>query len=99
MLAIIDILNLIISVISWLLLIWFVLSLLVAFNAVRPSNEMVGGLLRGIDRLLSPLLDPIRRILPDTRPMDFSPLVLLVLLRIIVIILSHIALANLAPMQ
>jgi YggT family protein len=36
-----------------------------------------------IDRIVSPLLDPIRRVMPSTGMIDFSPLVLLVLMQIL----------------
>jgi YggT family protein len=36
-----------------------------------------------IDRIVNPLLDPIRRVMPSTGMIDFSPLVLLVLMQIL----------------
>ena len=41
-------------------------------------------------RVLEPVLGPIRRIMPDTGAIDFSPLVLILLLQILLIILSSI---------
>ncbi len=38
---------------------------------------------RFLDRLIQPLLDPIRRNLPATGPVDFSPVILLILLQVI----------------
>ena len=38
---------------------------------------------RAIDNLVEPLLGPIRRILPQTGMLDFSPLVLIILVQII----------------
>lgn len=40
-----------------------------------------------IDRLIDPLLAPIRQILPQTGMIDFSPLVLLILVQLISAIL------------
>ena len=37
----------------------------------------------GIDRIISPLLDPIRQILPPIGGLDFSPLVLILLIRLL----------------
>lgn len=36
-----------------------------------------------IDRIVNPLLEPIRRVLPSTGMIDFSPLVLLVLMQLL----------------
>ena len=38
---------------------------------------------QAIDNLVEPLLGPIRRILPQTGMLDFSPLVLIILVQII----------------
>jgi YggT family protein len=38
---------------------------------------------RFLDNLVQPLLDPIRRLLPPTGGLDFSPLILLILLQVI----------------
>jgi YggT family protein len=38
---------------------------------------------RGLDRLVEPMLNPIRRIVPLVGMIDFSPLVLIILIQII----------------
>jgi YggT family protein len=43
-----------------------------------------------IDRLVEPLLSPIRQILPQTGMIDFSPLVLLILVQLISALLLSI---------
>lgn len=54
-----------------------ILSWLVAFNVVNTRNRFVASLLDGLDRLLSPLLRPIRSRLPDFGGIDFSPVILI----------------------
>jgi YggT family protein len=61
----------------WIIIIQAVLSWLVAFNVVNTQNRFVRSLLNGLDRLLNPLLRPIRRLLPDLGGIDLSPLVLI----------------------
>jgi len=38
---------------------------------------------RGVDNLVQPLLDPIRRIIPPVGGLDFSPLVLILLIQFV----------------
>jgi YggT family protein len=48
---------------------------------------------RGVDNLVQPMLDPIRRIVPPMGGLDFSPLVLILLIqflaRIIIVFLTR----------
>jgi YggT family protein len=46
-----------------------------------------------IDRLLAPLLNPIRRLIPSTGMLDFSPLVLIILVQIVGYLLKVILLS------
>jgi len=43
-----------------------------------------------LDRIVEPMLAPIRRILPQTGMIDFSPLVLIILLQVIDAIVKNI---------
>lgn len=38
---------------------------------------------QGVDNLVRPLLDPIRRIVPPVGMLDFSPLVLIILIQVV----------------
>ena len=46
-----------------------------------------------IDRMVNPILNPIRRVLPQTGMMDFSPLVALILVQILEFILRSLLLS------
>ena len=63
------------------------LRVLVAFNVINLHNDMVRGLLTGLDRLTAPLYRPFRKILPDMGGLDFSPMVVILL---IVIVKDHV---------
>ena len=91
-----QIVGYLISIIIVLVIVQFVLSLLVAFNVVTMHNPWVSAIWRSINALLDPLLRPIRRLLPDTGAIDFSPLVLIVLLNIVNIIFANLAVSSLA---
>jgi YggT family protein len=90
----------IVGYLAWIVTVFvivqFILSLLLAFNVVSMRNHFVGSVWRALNALLDPILRPIRRILPDTGAIDFSPLVLIVLLRVIMMILAPLAVASLS---
>jgi YggT family protein len=88
--ALIQIIALITNVVVMLVIVQFVIGLLFAFNVVNASNQFVTQIYRSINALLEPVLGPIRRIMPDTGAIDFSPLVLILLLQFLLIILSSI---------
>ena len=86
-----DIIAMIANAIVILVIIQFVIGLLFAFNVVSGRNEFLQQVYNSINALLEPLLRPIRRILPATGAIDFSPLVLIICLNIVVRILYGIA--------
>jgi YggT family protein len=90
-----QIVGYIISIIIVLVIVQFVISLLVAFNVVSMHNQWVAAIYRSVNALLEPILKPIRRLMPDTGAIDFSPLVLIVLLNIINIVLENLARSSL----
>lgn len=57
-----------------------ILSWLVSFNVVNVHNQFVAMIWRITSAITEPLLSPIRRILPPLGGMDFSPIVLLLLI-------------------
>ena len=89
--AIFSILTLVIGTVRILLIAWFILGLLFAFNVVGRNNEFLMAMYDSIARLFEPVLRPIRRILPDTGAIDFSPMVLLLLLMAVEIVMDQAA--------
>ncbi|MEG8039898.1 YggT family protein [Sphingomonas sp. LR60] len=92
-LTIIEVLQVILQFVRWIIIIQIILSLLISFNIVNTSNNFIRALYEGMERLSEPLYRPIRRMLPDTRGIDFAPMVVLLLIVILNIILSNIALS------
>ena len=88
--ALIQIIALLTNVIVMLVIVQFIIGLLFSFNVINSSNHFLTQLYRSINALLEPLLGPIRRMLPNTGAIDFSPLVLILLLQIVLIILSSV---------
>jgi YggT family protein len=71
----------VISLIWWAMFIWFVLSLLIQFNIVNRWNPFVNRVYSILERAIEPLLRPIRRYVPTWGGIDFSPLILILLLQ------------------
>ena len=91
MLSLLQIVDLLISVVKSIVIAQFVLYLLLAFNVVSMQSGFVASLWGGLNALLEPVLRPIRRVLPATGGMDFSPMALIVLLQIAQILLHNMA--------
>ncbi|MBO6608968.1 MULTISPECIES: YggT family protein [Altererythrobacter] len=88
--AIIQIVGLLSRVLVMLIIIQFVIGLLFAFNVINQGNQFLGAVYESINRLLDPVLRPIRNMMPQTGAIDFSPLVLIIVMQIVLIILSSI---------
>ena len=95
LLTIAQILSVLINVLVMLVIVQFVIGLLFAFNVLGRSNQFFVAVYDSINALLEPLLRPIRRVLPATGAMDFSPLVLIIGLTILEIIVNNLAVATL----
>ncbi|HEY0163799.1 MAG TPA: YggT family protein [Sphingomicrobium sp.] len=83
LIAIVDIIKLLLSVVMWIIIGQVILSWLLAFNVLNQSSNGVRGFVTALDRLTGPLYRPIRRMLPDFGGIDFSPLVILLLIQVI----------------
>jgi YggT family protein len=81
--ALVDIVNLLLSILTWIIIIQVILSWLFAFNVLNTSSSAVRAIAVALDRITAPLYRPIRRLLPDFGGIDFSPLVVLILIQII----------------
>ncbi len=84
-----------IGILRLILIIQFLFSLALAFNLVTTRNNIVRTIWQGINALLDPLLAPIRRVLPNASGIDFSPLILLMVLSLIGELISSIAVLGL----
>tara|TARA_Y200000002_G_scaffold212518_1_gene175400 strand:- start:1974 stop:2261 length:288 start_codon:yes stop_codon:yes gene_type:complete len=74
--SLIILIDNIIYLYSLVLIINIVLSWLAAFNVINVSNRFVYSVLDVTFKLTDPLLNPIRRFLPNIAGLDFSPIIL-----------------------
>jgi len=78
MLAIYGPLQLILSVVYWVILIHVIMSWLINFQVLNLHQQFVAQIWYGLNRVLEPIYGPIRRILPPMGGLDLAPLIVLV---------------------
>lgn len=81
--ALVDIADLLLTIATWVIIIQVMLSWLLAFNVLNIHSGGVRNFIVALDRLTAPIYRPIRRMLPDFGGLDFSPLVILILIQVI----------------
>jgi YggT family protein len=91
LIAVFQIVDMLLSVLTWIIIIQAILSWLVAFNVINTHSDFMRNLLYALDRLTEPLYRPIRKILPDFGGIDFSPLVVLLIIYALRIMLGGVA--------
>lgn len=76
-----ELIRIVFTLLTWLVIINAILSFFMSpYHPVKAT----------IDRLVEPMLAPIRRLMPQTGMVDFSPLVLIILLRLIEFVLTQL---------
>ena len=70
----------IINIYIWVIIINVILSWLITFNVLNTQNRFVYLLMDSSYKLTSPLLERIRRFIPNLGSIDISPIVLILLL-------------------
>lgn len=78
MLAIYGPLQLILSVVYFVMIVHIIMSWLINFQVLNLHQPLVSQIWQGLNRLLEPIYQPIRRVLPNTHPLDLAPLVALI---------------------
>ncbi len=91
LLALFGIVDMLLRVLTWIIIIQAILSWLVAFNVVNTHSDFMRSLLYALDRITEPLYRPVRKIMPDFGGIDFSPLVVLLLIYILRMLLGGVA--------
>ena len=96
-LVLIDFIIYVLQIIIWIVVAQAILSWLVAFNVVNTHNQFVRTVLTTLDRLIEPMLRPIRRFMPDLGGIDLSPMVLILAIILLQRILGYFAHQLAAP--
>jgi YggT family protein len=83
-----QILLFILNIAYYVLIAHIIMSWLINFQVLNLRQPLVAQLWYGINQLLEPVYRPIRRIIPSTGGIDFTPIVLFIgiyALRVIII--------------
>ena len=92
MIALLQIVQLLLNLVWWVIVIQAILSWLIAFNVINTHSDFVRTVWNALQKITEPLYRPIRRVLPDFGALDLSPLVVLLILYI----LTNIVIPNIA---
>lgn len=82
-----QILLLILGILRFMVFVHVIVSLLISFNVLNPHQPLVRSIWQGLEKLFEPIYTPIRKFLPDTRPLDLSPIVLLIGIEVVRILI------------
>ncbi|MDA7551003.1 MAG: YggT family protein [Paracoccaceae bacterium] len=80
MMAIYGPIRLVLDIAFFIMIVHIIMSWLISFQVLNLHQQLVSQIWYGLNRLLEPIYNPIRRILPDTRPLDLAPLVAFVII-------------------
>ena len=89
MTSLLQILLLLLGVVRFVIIVHFIMSWLISFQVLNTRQPVVAQIWYSLNRLLEPIYGPIRRILPDTRPLDLAPLVALLAIEAIRIVILN----------
>jgi len=78
--AVLDVIMVILQLYWWVLLIMIIMSWLISFNVINTRNQFVEAVWRVVNQLTEPLLNPIRRVMPNFSGLDISPIILFLII-------------------
>jgi YggT family protein len=89
MLSLFQILMLILDIVYYVILVHVIMSWLINFQVLNLRQPLVSQIWNGLNRVLEPIYSRVRRVLPATSGIDFSPLVVLIIVIVLRIVLTN----------
>ena len=80
MIALLQTLSLILTLVWWVFLIMIIMSWLISFNVINTRNQFVAGVWRALNQITDPILRPIRRVIPPMGGLDLSPIIVFIII-------------------
>ena len=87
--AIVWLVNTLLSLVTWAIILSAILSWLFAFDIINHRNRFVAQLSYFLERVTSPILDPLRRVIPSLGGIDITPIVALLGLQFLRILFNN----------
>ena len=78
--TLVGLVDLILTVAMWVIFAQVIISWLIVFNVINLHSGVVRSIIDALDRITGPVYWPIRKLLPDFGGMDFSPLVVILII-------------------
>jgi len=75
-----ELIYIVLDLYKWCLIVFVILSWLIAFNVVNTYNRFVFSVNDFLYKITEPALRPIRRILPNLGGVDISPVILILII-------------------
>jgi YggT family protein len=89
MITLIQILLMLISVLRFFVIAHFIMSWLIRFDVLNLRQQFVAQMWYTLERIMAPIYNPIRRVMPDLGGVDLAPVIALVGLEILRIFLTN----------
>ncbi|GBQ12108.1 YggT family protein [Swaminathania salitolerans] len=80
-----KIVMMLIQLFTWALILSCLMSMLLAFGVLDPRNRIIYNIAVFLNRVTEPVLAPVRSMLPQFGAMDFSPLVVLLVIQFLLV--------------
>ena len=75
------IIQAVLTLMVWVIVAYAILSWLISFNVVNLRNRAVYQISHGLESVARPILRPAQRLLPSFGGMDFSPIIVLLVIQ------------------
>jgi YggT family protein len=87
--AVLDVIEIALTLYMWVVIAMAIFSWLVAFNVVNTRNHAVAMIGEFLYRITDPALRPIRNMLPSLGGIDISPVILFLIIILIQKVIDH----------
>jgi len=78
--TLVGLVDLILKVAMYVIFAQVIVSWLIVFKIINLHSGVVRSIIEGLDRITGPVYRPIRKVLPDFGGMDFSPVVVILII-------------------
>jgi YggT family protein len=87
--ALLDVILIVLQLYWWVVIAMIIMSWLISFNVVNTRNQFVYQVWTILNALTRPVLDPIRRVVPNFGGLDISPIILFLIIIFIEQVIYH----------